>query len=155
MKIRKILAPTDLSELSQAGIRYAMELARSQDAEIIVYHVVGPSGEWLLRDGRFESIDSLVARHRDLLAQFVKLTCGDNLRRVAVRREVDFGEPYEKIVERAEEEKADLIVMSTHGWTGLLHVLIGSVTEKVLNRASSPVLSIRPIETAVSHSAAG
>jgi nucleotide-binding universal stress UspA family protein len=144
MKVEKILAPTDLSDLSQAGIRYAMELAQSEGAEVLVYHVVEASGEWFVRRGEFQTIDSLVQRHKILLAQFVKVTCGDSVSRVSIRQEVDFGVSYEKIVGKAEEEKADIIVMSTHGWTGLLHVLIGSVTEKVVNRASCPVLSIQP-----------
>jgi nucleotide-binding universal stress UspA family protein len=145
MKIKKILAPADLSDLSQAGIRYAMELARPDNAEVLVYHVVEASGEWLLWHGELQTVDSLVQRHKLLLAQFVKVACGDSVSRVSVRQEVDFGVSYEKIVEKAEEEKADIIVMSTHGRTGLLHVLIGSVTEKVVNGASCPVLSIQPV----------
>lgn len=152
MKVEKILAPTDLSDLSQAGIRYAMELARSEGAEVLVYHVVEASGEWLVRHGELQTIDSLVQRHKTMLAQFVKMTRGDSLSGVSVRQEVDFGVSYEKILEKAEEEEVDIIVMSTHGWTGLLHVLIGSVTEKVVNRASCPVLSIRPVAlSGISH----
>jgi Universal stress protein family len=67
----------------------------------------------------------------------------------SVRHDVGFGVPYEKIVEKAAEENADLIVMSTHGWSGLFHALIGSVTEKVVRLASCPVLSIRPLEESV------
>ena len=147
MKIKKILAPTDLSDLSQAGIRYAMELARSDNAEVLLYHVVEASGEWLLWHGELQTVDSLVQRHKLLLAQFVKVACGDSVSRVSVHQEVDFGISYEKIVEKAEEVKADIIVMSTHGWSGLLHALTGSVTEKVVRTASCPVLSIHPEET--------
>ncbi|MBI1994072.1 MAG: universal stress protein [Deltaproteobacteria bacterium] len=66
--------------------------------------------------------------------------------RVTIRQEVQVGVPYKRIVEKAATEGADLIIMSTHGRTGLSHVLIGSVTEKVVQHASCPVLSIRPHE---------
>lgn len=65
-------------------------------------------------------------------------------RYVKVRQIVEIGVPYKRIVEKAEEEGVDMIIMSTHGRSGFDHMLIGGVTEKVVRRASCPVLSIRP-----------
>jgi nucleotide-binding universal stress UspA family protein len=65
--------------------------------------------------------------------------------KVKVRQIVEIGVPYNAIVEKAEEEGVDMIVMSTHGRTGFDHMLIGGVTEKVVRRATRPVLSIRPV----------
>jgi nucleotide-binding universal stress UspA family protein len=121
MKIQKILAPTDLSELSVEGLRYGLKAAQSEGAELLVYHVIGPSEEWLARHEEMFTMKQVVENRRRVLTQFVK---------------------------KAEAEKADLIIMSTHGWSGLLHFLIGSVTEKVVNRAACPVLSIHPLESA-------
>ncbi|HEY2989448.1 MAG TPA: universal stress protein [Candidatus Binatia bacterium] len=149
MKIKKILAPTDLSELSRAGLRYALELGKSEGAEIIAYHVIGPSEGWLAKYDDSHVPDRIAGHHKEMLAQFLKIACADLLPQVSVRHDVGFGVPYEKIVEKAAEEKADLIVMSTHGWSGLFHVLIGSVTEKVVRLARCPVLSIRPLEESV------
>jgi nucleotide-binding universal stress UspA family protein len=150
MKVKKILAPTDLSEMSQAGLRHALELAKSEGAEVLVYHVVGPTEEWLTRHDEFYTFDRLVENHKRMLAQFLKITFGDLLAQVSVRQEVALGVPYRMIVEKAGEEKVDLIVMSTHGWSGLFHVLIGSVTERVVSRAPCPVLSIHPAEKSAS-----
>jgi nucleotide-binding universal stress UspA family protein len=146
MTIKKILAPTDLSELSKAGLRHALELGKSAGAEVVVYHVIGPAEEWRARHDGFYSPERTAEHRKKTLGQFLKITCADLIPQVAVRQEVGCGVPYEKIVAKADEEKADLIVMSTHGWSGLFHVLIGSVTEKVVNRASCPVLSIHTAE---------
>ena len=155
MKIKKILAPTDLSDLSQAGLRYALELGKSEGAEVVAYNVVGPSQEWLDRHDEFYTVDRLIEKHKKMLGRFLKITCGDLLAQVSVRQEVGFGVSSKMIVEKAAEEKADIIVMSTHGWSGLLHTLIGSVTEKVVRTASCPVLSVHPPEESRSTRLAG
>lgn len=61
-----------------------------------------------------------------------------------VHEKIELGNPDENIVEEAKKEAVDLIVISTHGRTGLSHMLMGSVTEKVVRHAPCPVLSIRP-----------
>jgi nucleotide-binding universal stress UspA family protein len=120
MKIGKIIAPTDLSELSRAGLRYALELGKSEGAEVLVYNIAGPSDRWLERHDEFYTANRLIEKHKKVLEGFLKITCADLLPKVSVRQEVGFGVSYKMIVEKAEEEKADLIVLSTHGWTGLL-----------------------------------
>jgi nucleotide-binding universal stress UspA family protein len=147
MKIEKILAPTDLSELSVAGLRYALEAAQAEGAELIVYHVIGPSEEWLARHEEILTMQQVVDNRRRVLSQFVKVAFGTLPPDVRLRTEVDLGVPHRKIVEKANDEKVDLIILSTHGWSGLLRMLIGSVTEKVVSRASCPVLSIHPLES--------
>jgi nucleotide-binding universal stress UspA family protein len=63
---------------------------------------------------------------------------------VEVRQKVEIGSPATNILEEAERESSDLIVMSTHGRTGLAHMLMGSVTEQVVRNACCPVFSIHP-----------
>src|SRR5262249_7275544 len=67
----------------------------------------------------------------------------DNLKHLSVRREVREGTPFYEIIRFAKEGDVDLIVMGTHGHSGLTHVLLGSVTEKVVRKALCPVLTIR------------
>jgi universal stress protein A len=67
---------------------------------------------------------------------------------IKVREVVEIGTPYKRIVEKAVEEGADMIIMCTHGRTGLLHMLIGSVTEQVVRRAPCAVLSVPPPKAA-------
>jgi nucleotide-binding universal stress UspA family protein len=80
------------------------------------------------------------------LEEFLKEHLADSSPGAKIRHEVEIGIPHKRIVEKAAEEGADLIVMSTHGRSGLFHMLIGSVTEKVVRRASCPVLSIHPVK---------
>jgi nucleotide-binding universal stress UspA family protein len=141
-KIRKILAPTDLSDLSLAGVTYALELAQSQDAEVILYYVVGMADNWPRAE--FEPIRALVEDQKRWLDRFVKEQLADLSAQVKVRQIVEIGVAYKRIVEKAEEEGVDMIIMSTHGRSGLDHMMIGSVTEKVVRRATCPVLSVRP-----------
>lgn len=145
-KIRKILAPTDLSELSLAGVSCALELARTHDAELILYHVIGIADDWLSGRDEFDPVRGLIEDQQCLLDRFVREKLSDLSAKVKVRQIVEIGVPYKRIVEKAEEEGVDMIIMSTHGRSGFDHMLIGGVTEKVVRRATCPVLSIRPAE---------
>ena len=144
MKITKILAPTDLSKLSRAAARYAMEMALTQEGEVIIYNVISEDGEWFDKDDELNPAKALIPKQKQRLAEFVKESCAEFLGKVKLQEIVEVGVPYKEIVRKAEEEKADMIVMSTHGRTGLEHLMLGSVTEKVLAHAPCPVLSIRP-----------
>ncbi len=150
-KIKKILAPTDLSVQSQVGVRHALELASVLGAEVTVYHVVsqsellhyhdeiygGTEGEGLrLHSHPLEAYKKTMSR---FMENFSDLTA-----EVKADQRVEMGIPVQNIVELAEKEKINLIVISTHGRTGLSHMLVGSVTEKVVRMAHCPVLSIHP-----------
>ncbi len=141
-KITRILAPTDLSDLSCLGIRYALELAREQSAEIVVLHVIPIGEDWLSTREDSTPVRDLMANERAALDQFLQKKFSEFLNLVELRQKVEVGAPPANIVDLAEREGADLIVMSTHGRTGLDHMLMGSVTEKVVARAVCPVLSI-------------
>ncbi|MBI4527505.1 MAG: universal stress protein [Deltaproteobacteria bacterium] len=139
MKIQKILAPTDLSELSRLGLEYALDLAKGLNAEVTVFHVAEPVE---LAKYKAHSIQELVERHQEALARFLAENFGELLQAVKVHQKVEIGTPDTSILEEAEKSGNDLIVMSTHGRTGLSHLLMGSVTEKVMRLAPCPVLSV-------------
>lgn len=143
-KLSKILAPTDLSKLSRAAVRYALEMGRDRNAAVIVYNVINEEGAWFDKDDRLNPASALLPQQKERLHEFLRDNFADLLGRVEVTELVGAGVPYNKIVQTAEEEKVDLIVMSTHGRTGFEQVLLGSVTAKVVARAPCPVLSIRP-----------
>ncbi|MBI3059520.1 MAG: universal stress protein, partial [Deltaproteobacteria bacterium] len=138
-KIRKILAPTDFSELSQVGVRYALEMAESLGAEVIIYHVVGIAEEWLASHDEFYSVKEFVEEQKKMMDELLRENFADILSQVTIRAQVEVGVPHKMIVEKAVEERADIIVMSTHGKSGLSRMIIGSVTEKVVGRAPCPV----------------
>jgi nucleotide-binding universal stress UspA family protein len=140
-KVEKILAPTDLSELSAVGMEYALELARGWGAEVTVYHVANAAE---LANYKAYSMEDLLDKHRKSLDQFLNDHFAELLPLVEVRQKVEVGSPATNILEEAESEGTDLIVMSTHGRTGLAHMLMGSVTEQVVRNASCPVFSVHP-----------
>jgi nucleotide-binding universal stress UspA family protein len=144
IKPKKILAPTDLSQLSRPAVRYALEIGLEQASEVIVYHVISEDGDWFEKDDPLNPASALVSLQKEQLREFVRENFADMIGKVRITEVVEAGVPYNKIVTRAEEERIDLIVMSTHGRTGIEHIMLGSVTAKVVARASCPVLSIRP-----------
>jgi nucleotide-binding universal stress UspA family protein len=145
MEIRRILAPTDFSELSKQGLKSALELAGVFGAKLLLLHVVEPPSypvEGILPSHMGATLlDDLERQASNELAQMLFDTQGS---KVDVARRVVVGIPYRKVVEVAEEEKSDLIVMTTHGRTGLSHLVMGSVAEKIVRTAPCPVLTIRP-----------
>ncbi|HEY6200912.1 MAG TPA: universal stress protein [Candidatus Binatia bacterium] len=152
--VKKILAPTDLSDLSRAGVRYALETAALTGAEVVVYNVVGYSEAAPYYDVEYgyvgaymPAVEDVVEEHRRHLEKFMRDNFAYLTAKVRVAEVVEVGTPYEKIVEKARAENADIIVLSTHGRTGLMHVLIGSVAERVVRMAECPVLTVRPFKT--------
>jgi nucleotide-binding universal stress UspA family protein len=149
-KLKKILAPVDLSELSMLGVRYALDLAQWQQSEVIIYNVVTleetpyPQGreEWVVQQCDTPKFKKILDQRMKLLDRFVQESLVELAPSQPVRREIGIGTPYKRIIEKAAEESMDLIIMSTHGRTGLAHMLIGSVTERVLRRAPCPVLAV-------------
>ena len=153
--VKKILAPTDLSKLSLSGLRYAFSLAQKFGAEVTVYHVINRDeimqfSEQLQRVGNRAAVgrhvENLLEESKHALSYFLRDNMADLLPLVEVQTKVEIGLPYKNIVERARDDGADLIVMSTHGRTGFSHILLGSVTEKVVRTAPCAVVSIRPEE---------
>ena len=142
MKIRKMLVPTDMSELSCVGVRYALEIARELNAEVIVYHVVPMGEDWFSGYEKHGPVRNLLANEEATLNKFLTEKFADDIKLVKISQKVEFGAPHTSIVEMAEREGVDVIVMSTHGRTGLSHMLLGSVTERVVARAPCPVLAV-------------
>jgi nucleotide-binding universal stress UspA family protein len=141
VKLKKILAPTDFSELSRLGVGYALELARGWGASVTVYHIADAAE---LANYKARSLDELIERQRQSLSQFLDQYFAELVATVDVRKLVEVGAPASNIVAEAEKSDYDLIVMSTHGRTGIAHMLIGSVTEQVLRNAPCPVFSVPP-----------
>ncbi len=142
--------PPDISEISQVGVRYALELAKVVKAEVTVDHVVS-QGELMqyhteLTEGRPEEqlrpLLHPVDTYQKAMSRFMKTHFADLTADVKVHEKVEMGVAEKNIVNLAEEKGMDLIVISTLGRTGLSHMIVGSVTEKVVRLARCPVLSI-------------
>ena len=143
-RIKKILVPTDLSEFSLAAIDYARSLANVYDATIYLVHAVDvvPVVSYPTIDFTLEtSLQDEAERGREILEQFASRYLGDVEQVTAVVRR---GVAYDEIMRLVNEEAIDLIVMATHGRTGLPHMIMGSVAEKVVRHSPVPVLTIKP-----------
>ena len=139
--VSKILAPTDLSELSLIGVRHALEMGRSQGAEVVVYYVIDLGGQWFRRREGIGPVHEMLERHKRMLDGFLRDKFPELMNLVEVRQVVELGATaHNLIVKKAESEGVERIVMSTHGRTGINHLLMGSVSEKVVARAPCPVL---------------
>ncbi len=141
-KIKKILAPTDYSELSCVGLRRAFETAHEAGAELIVLHVIDMNSDWFGMHEKFGPLRTLLTEQKEFLDNFLRQRFSEFMNLVEVKQMVEFGAAHVNIAELAGREGADLVIMSTHGRTGLDHVLLGSVTEKVIAHAPCPVLAI-------------
>ena len=133
--LKKILAPTDFSDISAAGVRYACKLAKDTGAEIVVFNV-----DVLDESNRVDKRE--MEQHKKRLAEFVAEKIGDAGLGLKMRQVVDAGQPFGAIVDCAEKEGVDLIVMSSHGRSGLSRMLIGSVTDKILRGSPCPILVV-------------
>ena len=132
--LKKILAPTDFSELSAEGVRYACHLAKDTGAQVIVLNVI-------VLDESNTTTKREMEQHNRRLEEFVAKTANHRAD-LKIRAVVVAGQPYGAIIDCAENEKVDLIVLSTHGRGGLSRMLIGSVTDKLLRGATCPVLVV-------------
>ncbi len=145
MDIRHILAPTDFSDYSKHAISYAFELAQTFGAKLSLLHVVElppyPIEGFVPSTMGADLLNDLKRQGSAALAQVLPQA---QEAKIEVTRAVVMGSPFRKIIETAEAEHVDLIVMATHGRTGLSHLVMGSVAERVVRTAPCPVLTIRP-----------
>jgi len=143
IRIQRILLPSDFSELSSEATKYACALAEQFEAELHLLHVqenvvisefgLGLNWPELMQEAKGHA-----------QAQMASLLDPKWAAEQKVVHAVVEGTPFLEIVQYAKEHDVDLIVMGTHGRTGVAHMLIGSVAEKVVRKAPCPVLTVRP-----------
>lgn len=140
--IKRILVPTDFSEISAQAFPYAEDIARQFDAEIHLVHVLEKNPPILLIRSFDMTTESAIQKieddARNLLNEWKSRFSND----IKVNAVLLRGNDFEEIVDYANNNQIDLIVIATHGRTGLLHTLIGSVAEKVIRYSKIPVLVI-------------
>lgn len=141
---RRILHPTDFSRASAPALRRAVALARACRAPLVLLHVMTPPSPFLGEGALPRSYADLLnlarrSARRRLAAALARV------RRVRVRAQAIFAEglPADEILRAARRARADLIVMGTHGRTGVSRVFLGSVAERVVRESRCPVLTVR------------
>jgi nucleotide-binding universal stress UspA family protein len=142
-RARRILHATDFSSASRPAFAKTLEMAKRDRAQLFLLHVLVPPSPFLgdrLPAGYLE----LQARaRRDAERRLATAVLRAKKTGVRVRAELIAGAPAEEIVRESRRCRPDLIVIGTHGRTGLGRVFMGSVAERVLQRASCPVLTVR------------
>src|SRR6266545_1309495 len=141
---RRILHPTDFSPASAPAYRRAVALAKACRAPLVLVHVMTPPSPFIGEGMPPESYADLLAvsmrsAKRRLAAALARA------RRDGIRAQVVFAEglPADQILRAARRARADLIVMGTHGRTGLSRAFMGSVAERVVRESRYPVLTVR------------
>jgi len=142
---RRILHPTDFSRASAPAMAKALQLARRDGAELLVAHVLLPPaplvGDGFVSAETYEALDVAARKHaQKRLAAFVARATKAKVR---VKGLLLWGIPHQQIPRAAKLKRADLIVMGTHGRSGLSKLFLGSVAERVIRLAPCPVLTVR------------
>lgn len=142
-EIKRILCPVDFSETSEHALRYAIDLASRLGADVRIAHAYQlptyalPDGALLARP---DFVKELTTELQKQLDDLIHRYGGHG---VDLRGKITEGLAFQEINRIAEEDGADLIVMGTHGRTGMKHLLLGSVAERVVRTAKVPVLTVR------------
>ena len=139
---KKLVLAVDGSEVSKSAVQHAVKLAKQESGTIIAVHIIPPIDVTDIETFRPDMVlESLKREGEQILAEVKEIAEKEG---VQVQTRIEYGAPYEKICEVAEESDADLIVMGSHGRTGIEKVFIGSVTERVIRKAKCcPVLVVK------------
>ncbi len=147
IRLKRLLVPTDFSDSARLALRYACSFAQEYEAELLLVHVVENVAVGYANDlfpvPMAEVVQELTSYARAELDSLAKDVEGQGIR---VRVVLTQGKPSAEILHLAAEEKADMIVLGTHGKGMLDQAIFGSTTERVVRKAPCPVLSVRESE---------
>jgi len=147
VNLRRIVVPQDFSDYSLHALKYAVTLAGLFNSELIILHVVEPivyPADFSFGQVSIPAMEEEIRKHSE--EQLNELVTKEIPSSIKVTSIIKVGKPFIEIIEVAKTENADLIVISSHGRTGMDHVLFGSTADKVVRKAPCPVLTVRPHE---------
>lgn len=143
IELKKILVPTDFSKFSEHALAYGCELASKFGAELHLLYVVTDALLMYTAAQTQVGAEQVIQEEKAHGQRQLEQLPGAAWSSLKVVRSVEVGVPLMEILNYVKEEEIDLLVMGTHGRTGLSHVFLGSVGEKVVRKASCPVLTVR------------
>jgi universal stress protein A len=143
-RFEKILLATDFSDYSEVACEYALTLAKAFNSSLLVLHVINEPVDlrgFYVPHISFEQLEKEIETGAITM---LETFCRDNLKEFETfETSVVTGVPYEEIIRIATETEASLIIIGTHGRTGLDHLIFGSTAERVVRSAPCPVMTIR------------
>jgi nucleotide-binding universal stress UspA family protein len=142
MQAKKILFPTDFSTVSDDALRFAAMLARDTGATLHIVHVEEPPTAY----GGGETYYGVPEPDTGALNRMLEAVKPDDPK-VAYEQHLLIGNPADEVIEYAKREQVDMIVMASHGRTGVLRFLMGSVAERVVREAPCPVVTVKAHQT--------
>ncbi|HBC57140.1 MAG TPA: hypothetical protein DCZ03_08255 [Gammaproteobacteria bacterium] len=143
MKIKRVLVPIDFSDCALQGWDQAVDLFQGTDVSFDALYVVEP----IIAPAELYSVWPYEEKQKEYAEErFRELTKSGRLEATNVKTEVVYGHAHEAIIQYAEENSVDMIVMATHGHRGLNHFMLGSTAERVVRAASCPVLTVKPAQ---------
>lgn len=144
LNIKKILVPVDFSDYSKAALKYSSAFAKQFNAELILVYVVEPiiyPPDFSMGQLALPSFNIEIDKRAE--EELKKLSQTEIDSSIKIKTLVKPGKPFIEIIETAREEDVDLIIIATHGHSGMEHILFGSTADKVVKKAPCPVLTIR------------
>ncbi|MFN3344534.1 MAG: universal stress protein [Chloroherpetonaceae bacterium] len=144
IRIQKILCPVDFSAPSRNALRYAHEFAKAMNAKITVMHVIQPQP--IAADVNVPYVPLEVDLEKSAKEDLERIVNDEAQAGVVVEHVIAFGLPSECIITQAQKEDVDLIILGTHGRSGLSRLLMGSTAENVIRHAACPVLVVKASE---------
>jgi nucleotide-binding universal stress UspA family protein len=144
LNIKKILVPIDFSDYSKSALKYSQEFAQFFDAEIFLIYVVEPMvypPDFSMGQIAIPTIDIEIDRRAN--EELERLAKNEIHPEIKYRVIIKTGKPFVEIIQTATDLDIDLIIIATHGHSGVEHILFGSTAEKVVRKAPCPVLTLR------------
>ncbi len=144
IQVKKILVPIDFSEYSKSALKYATSFAEIFHSELVLIYVIEPviyPPDFSMGQISIPAVDlEMDKRAKEELEKLAQTEFNSSIK---VTTMVKTGKPFVEIIETAKEEEVDLIIISSHGHSGVEQILFGSTAEKVVRKSTCPVLTIR------------
>ena len=143
IQLKKILVPVDFSSFSLDALEYGCELASRFGAEVHLFYVVSDALLMYTAAQTMVDAEAVICQEKEQGRKKLEQAVPEKWQgKITFHHHVEVGEPVAEIIKFADSLEADLLVMGTHGRTGLKHILLGSVAEKVVRGAHLPVMTV-------------
>lgn len=143
--VKRILCPTDFSEQSSQATKYSLAFAKQFNAELHLLHILEVhAGSTPLFGAGLAPLPRVQESKQQADVELARMLDSDQCSGIRVVRKTTDGVPFVEIISYARANDIDMIIMGTHGRSGVTHMMIGSVAERVVRKAPCPVLTVRP-----------